>query len=101
MKKLTKAQERALEEIRRSSEQEKVEESIRYYERQIERYADDEWWIAWIREHIERYKNGWVLVQSYNSRTLEVLAESGFIEYEKNQKQDRRYTPIDWARLVK
>lgn len=97
MKKLSKAQERELDWIKKKSTSEEVENSIRHYERlkeeNIEKYG------KYADEHIERYKNGWVLVHSKNSRTFEVLAENGYIIYEKDDF--RNCVPIDWVKLIK
>ena len=103
-KKLSKAQEKALEYVRRASSPDRVQKDIEYYETRLlaiedTKGKDYEHWKSYYQSHLDMYKDGWVLVSSLNSRTFEVLAERGYIEY---RKQDRvlNATPIDWARLV-
>ena len=96
-KKLTQAQERTLERIKRNSTPEAIKKSLDWYNEKLETAENDDW-EQWYLDHIAMYESGWVLVQSLNSRTLEILAEQGYIEYKKQERWGG--TPIDWAKLV-
>ena len=98
-KKLSKAQERELERIR--------ERYNRVLARELEDFQKDvdeqEWTRSSLpREYFEgnlaRVKEGYVLWNSPNSRTLEILAEHNLIEYIKNDEV--RFSPIDWVKLL-
>ena len=100
MAKLSKAQERTLQKIRERYD-EAIERSLRYYTEHIQnpdKYETPQM-IEHYKENLEYVKKGFMLWQSGNSRTLERLAEEGFIEYIK--KDGIRFTPIDWVKLIK
>lgn len=99
MKKLSKAQERTLEHIKAEYTSETIQKGIAYYE---ERLADPEResMKSWYLDHKEMYENGYILFASPNSRTLEILAELGYIEYIKKERWFSNATPIDWVKLL-
>ena len=96
MKKLSKAQERELERIRFNYTPEKIEGGKQYYIEHIAN-AENEKWKEWYQEHLEMYEKGFILWESRNSRTLEILAEAEMIDYIK--VDTNRRIPIDWVRL--
>lgn len=102
MKKLSKAQEQTLQRLKDKYMKEAYDTS--YYEERLANIENDYSWYnidegkEFYQEHIDMKKKGFILVYSHNSRTLEILAEHGLIEYIKS---DRRGTcPIDWVKLL-
>jgi hypothetical protein len=93
--KLSKAQERTLERIR-SQYQKELQDGKQYYVEHLENPRDDDW-RKYYQEHLDMYEKGFVLWGSTNSRTLEILAEAGFIEYIKKERWGG--SPIDWVKL--
>lgn len=103
MKKLSKAQERELERIQKNYAND-LERGIKEFTDDIKNYGKsrpDGFHIplSFYQEHLDMYKKGYVVWYSANSRTLEILAEHGFIEYIKNDNYNRSYT-LDWVKLL-
>ena len=54
--------------------------------------------LEYYTEHLKMANEGFILWQCPNSRTLERLAECGYIEYIK--RDNNRNTPIDYIKLL-
>lgn len=98
MAKLTKAQEKALQYIIDVNSRERY--NTKFYEECLERYTKtgNQPMIDWALQGIEMKKNGWVLVRSYNCKTLKVLERLGYIEYKDLSTNPN--VAIDWVKLL-
>lgn len=96
---MTKAQEQVLNDIVITGKKKRYDTS--FYEEKLEQYkqANDQRAIEWAEQHMAMVKEGWILVKSYNSRTLRALEKLGYIEY-KGQSDNPHFS-IDWVRLLK
>ena len=97
--KLTKAQEAELKLIRERYADDLEHEKITY-KQALERAIMDEedWRIKFYTERIDFVNRGFIAWKSPNSRTLQKLADLGYIEYDKNDKY-RQY-PLDRVKLL-
>ena len=96
MAKLSKAQERELNRIKSRYSIELVD-GLAYWEKQLQEAPEQH--KHWIAEEVELANKGFINWYSANSRTLEKLAEYGYIEYLKDDCRART-TPIDHIRLL-
>lgn len=97
---LSKAQENTLNWIRERYEETLVHE-LETYRREVEqpetrpvKGLSDEYY----KEQLAYAERGFILLHSFNSKTLEKLAEAGYIEYLKNDKC--RSYPLDRVKLL-
>ena len=95
MKKLSKAQDRTLSLLKEIYPKKAYDAS--YYYSKLEKETRTEW-IKWYKDHIDMIDRGFILWNSLNSRTLEVLAEQGYIEYIKSKRCGN--SCIDWVKLL-
>lgn len=99
MAKLSKAQAEELELIR-TKYSEKVAESIAYYREKLADPTTEEKHREFFERRLKESEDGFILWRSSNSRTLQKLADMGFIDYVKNDKYGR-FTPLDLVRIRK
>lgn len=95
MAKLSTAQERELNKIKAQYEIE-VEKELIFWEEELQ--TAEEQHKHWIAKRVELAKQGFISWYSSNSRTLQKLAEYGYIEYIK--LDEHRGTPIDKVKLL-
>lgn len=82
--KLTKAQEKLLNEIRESYDEE-LKSSKEYYKMQLSE-SDDERLTLMYKEMLAELADGFITLRSVNYKTLEALAKEGYIEYIKGSR---------------
>lgn len=102
-KKLSKAQERVLDGLRRCYD-ETLESKTRHNENTVNNWETEKrkWsplGLDYFKKELEDNRNGFICFYSANSRTLEILAEQGYIEYIKLDRDG--CTPIDKVKLIK
>lgn len=98
-RKLSKAQERTLEQIR-DSYNKRLEDEFEFYKKRIDEYENYNYLpLSYYENHLKMVNKGYVLWQSGNSRTLEILCEHGYIDYIKKD-ENRSCTPIDYVKLL-
>lgn len=101
MKKLSKAQEKVLNKIR-AEYQKRLDEDLEMLISDSQKPLEERRYLfstdEWIKEKLEIANKGFILWHSTNSRTLEILAEAGYIEYDK--RDGIRSIPLDYIKLL-
>jgi len=101
MKRLSKAQENVLARIKESYDA-KLEDDKKYYTEAIENHDSPRYKglpLEYYQEHLEMANKGYILWHSTNSKTLEILAQHGLIEYIKKDGFRNIY-PVDYVKLI-
>ena len=98
MRRLTKAQLKVLDDIRRYYP-ELLQRGLEYHKEKLAAASED-WEVKYHKEYLENYEQGFISWASKNSRDssiLESLQEHGYIDYEHGEAAGQLI--MDWVRL--
>lgn len=97
MKRLTKAQLKVLEEIRRHYP-ELLQRGLEYHKEKLAAASED-WETGYHLMHIEKYEEGFITWDFKNIKTMEALQEHGDIDFIMGTDYASQKLNIGWVRL--
>ena len=97
MKRLTKAQLKVLDDIRRNYPV-FLQRGLEYHKEKLAA-ASEEWEKGYHLMHIEKYEEGFITWEVKNIKTLEALQEHGDIDFSMGTDYASRKLNIGWVRL--